>query len=109
MAAQFDLARDAWAAAGRPAPLLTTSFWFAFEEDGVARAQVHRHLRHYMSWLPADLVDAMAPTTGFAGTEDDLLDLLRRLRDLGTDEVQLIPTSDDVAQVDRAAAVLERL
>ena len=107
--AQFDLARAAWTDAGRPSPRLTTSFWFAFEEDGDARAQVHRHLRHYMSWLPTDLVDAMAPTTGFAGTEDDLLDLLRRLRDLGTDEVQLIPTSDDVAQVGRAAAVLERL
>ena len=58
---------------------------------------MHRHLRHYMNWLPADLVDAMAPTTGFAGTAAELRDLLRRLEDVGTDEVHLIPTSSDVA------------
>ncbi len=97
----FDLARVSWAEAGRPAPRLTTSFWFALEETsgGQARAQVHRHLRHYLSWLPADLVDAMAPTTGFAGTVPELIALLRRFEDLGADEVQLIPTSADPAQV----------
>ena len=25
-----------------------------------ARAQVHRHLRRYMNWIPAEYVDAMA-------------------------------------------------
>ena len=69
----FELARSAWAAAGREPPRLTTSFWFALDDgSGNARAQVHRHLRHYMNWLPVDLVDAMAPTTGFAGTEAEL-------------------------------------
>lgn len=100
----FDLARTSWAEASRPAPRLTTSFWFALDDgDGSARTQIHRHLRHYMNWLPADLVDAMAPTTGFAGTESDLRDLLRRLEDIGTDEVHLIPTSSNVSQVDRIA------
>ncbi|SDE18318.1 LLM class flavin-dependent oxidoreductase [Nocardioides lianchengensis] len=101
----FDLARASWAEAGRPAPRLTTSFWFALEETtgGQARAQVHRHLRHYMSWLPASLVDAMAPTTGFAGTVPELVALLRRFEDLGTDEVQLIPTGSAVEQVRRVA------
>lgn len=104
----FDLARSSWAEAGRPAPRLTTSFWFALEETsgGRAREQVHRHLRHYMSWLPADLVDAMAPTTGFAGTVPELVALLRRFEDLGTDEVQLIPTSSAVEQVRRVADAL---
>lgn len=102
--ALFDLARSAWADAGRGTPRLTTSFWFALDDgDGKARAQVHAHLRHYMNWLPADLVDAMAPTTGFAGTEQELRDLLRRLEDVGADEVQLIPTGADVAQVHRVA------
>lgn len=104
----FDLARSAWADAGRGAPRLTTSFWFALDDSGsgVAREQVHRHLRHYMNWLPVDLVDAMAPTTGFAGTGAELRDLLRRLEELGTDEVHLIPTGSDVAQVDAVAALL---
>ncbi|WP_228387591.1 MULTISPECIES: LLM class flavin-dependent oxidoreductase [unclassified Nocardioides] len=106
----FDLARTAWAEAGRGTPRLTTSFWFALEEEAggasEARAQVHRHLRHYMNWLPAGLVDAMAPTTGFAGTTAQLAELLRRFADLGTDEVQLIPTGSSVSQVERVAEVV---
>jgi alkanesulfonate monooxygenase SsuD/methylene tetrahydromethanopterin reductase-like flavin-dependent oxidoreductase (luciferase family) len=109
VAGLFDLARAAWADAGRPAPWLATSFWFAFDDgDGAGRTQVHRHLRHYMNWLPPDLVDAMAPTTGFAGTEADLARLLDRLAEAGTDEVHLIPTGSDVAQVERAAAAISR-
>ncbi|QIG46093.1 LLM class flavin-dependent oxidoreductase [Nocardioides anomalus] len=104
VSALYDVARSAWAEAGRPAPLLTTSFWVALSADrDAARAQVHRHLRHYMDWIPASLVDAMAPTTGFAGTPAELRDLLRRLEDAGTDEVHLIPTSSDVVLVDQVA------
>ncbi len=107
--ALYDVARAAWSEAGRPAPLLTTSFWVALAPSPSAvpeaRAQVHRHLRHYMNWLPPALVDAMAPTTGFAGTAAELRDLLRRLEDIGTDEVHLIPTTSDVAFVDEVAGL----
>lgn len=100
----FELARSAWADAGRPAPRLTTSFWVALDDgDGSGRAQVHRHLRHYMNWLPVDLVDALAPTTGFSGTPSQLRDLLRAFADVGADEVHLIPTGSDVDQVHRIA------
>jgi alkanesulfonate monooxygenase SsuD/methylene tetrahydromethanopterin reductase-like flavin-dependent oxidoreductase (luciferase family) len=103
----FALARAAWAEAGRPAPRLATSFWVALDDgDGSAREQVHRHLRHYMNWLPVELVDAMAPTTGFAGTEAELRDLLRRFEDAGADEVHLIPTHSDVTQVHRIAELV---
>ncbi|BDB43880.1 luciferase [Mycobacterium kiyosense] len=108
----FDVARRAWAQAGKPAPHLATSFWFAFgadSEPGAARTQVHRHLRRYMNWIPAEYVDAMAPATGWAGTEDDLLVVLRRFADAGTDEVQLIPTSSDIGQLRRAADVVAAL
>lgn len=111
----FALARTAWAEAGRPAPWLATSFWFAFD-DGTGgtheaeggRAQVHTHLRRYLNWLPPALVDAMAPTAGFAGSEEDLARLLDRLAEAGADEVHLIPTGSDVAQVERAAAAISR-
>lgn len=110
ISALFDIARGAWADAGRDAPRLTTSFWFALDDgSGSARAQVHAHLRHYMNWIPAEFVDAMAPTTGFAGTEADLSDLLARLADVGCDEVQLIPTSSDLGQVRRAAELVAAL
>jgi len=105
----FDVAREAWAQAGKPKPRLMTSFWFAFGSPEESRAQVHRHLRRYMNWIPAEYVDAMAPTTGWAGTEEQLLDVLRRFSDIGTDEVQLIPTSSDLDQVRRAADVAGRL
>ncbi|THV08786.1 LLM class flavin-dependent oxidoreductase [Nocardioides caeni] len=103
----FDTARTAWAEAGRPAPRLTTSFWFALTETtDDPRGQVHRHLRHYMNWIPAEFVDALAPTAGFAGTLAELGVVLDRFADLGCDEVQLIPTSDDPRQVELVAGLL---
>ncbi|OBA63363.1 luciferase [Mycobacterium sp. 1100029.7] len=105
----YDVARDAWAQAGKPAPHLVTSFWFAFGAPEDSRAQVHRHLRRYLNWIPGEYVDAMAPTTGWAGSEDELLAVLRKFEGIGTDEVQLIPTSSDIDQVRRAADVAARL
>ncbi|GAB2888266.1 LLM class flavin-dependent oxidoreductase [Myroides odoratimimus subsp. xuanwuensis] len=110
----FEQVRAAWAEAGRPAPRLTTSLWFALDDvpgDGVpgegrARAQVDRHLRRYFNWIDPALVEAMLPTTGFAGTGDELLAVLKQLEALGADEVQLIPTGSDVEQVRRVAALL---
>ncbi|TPG31302.1 LLM class flavin-dependent oxidoreductase [Mycolicibacterium hodleri] len=101
----FDVARAAWNDAGRPKPHLATSFWFAIGEGAEPRAQVHRHLRRYMNWIPADFVDAMAPTTGWAGGDDDLLAVLRRFEAIGTDEVHLIPTSSSTDQLRRVADV----
>lgn len=99
----FELAREVWP---QP-PLIATSTWFAIDDgDGSARRQVHRHLRHYMNWLPPDLVDALAATTGFAGTEKELAVMLRKVEDLGADELHLIPTSSDLTQVERVAALL---
>jgi alkanesulfonate monooxygenase SsuD/methylene tetrahydromethanopterin reductase-like flavin-dependent oxidoreductase (luciferase family) len=101
----FDVARAAWAEAGKPTPHLMTSFWFAFGPPGQARTQVHRHLLRYMNWIPAEHVDAMAPMTGWAGSEEELLAVLRKFDEIGTDEVQLIPTSSDLDQLRRAADV----
>ncbi len=101
----FDVARAAWAQAGKPKPHLVTSFWFAFGTPEQSRAQVHRHLRRYMNWIPGEYVDAMAPMTGWAGGEDELTAVLRKFEEIGADEVQLIPTSADVDQLRRAADV----
>lgn len=101
----FEVGRTAWAQAGKPAPHLATSFWFALGRPGEARAQIHRHLRHYMNWIPSEIVDAMAPMTGFAGTEDQLAEVLRGFAAIGTSEIHLIPTSSDLDQLRRAADV----
>lgn len=105
----FDVARAAWAEAGKPKPQLATSFWFAIGSQDDARAQVHAHLRRYMNWIPAEYVDAMAPMTGWAGSEEELVAVLRRFADIGTDEVHLIPTSSDIGQLRRAAEVAAEL
>jgi alkanesulfonate monooxygenase SsuD/methylene tetrahydromethanopterin reductase-like flavin-dependent oxidoreductase (luciferase family) len=103
----FDVARAAWAEAGKRKPHLATSFWFALGDGDDARAQMHRHLRHYMNWIPSEYVDAMAPTTGWAGTEDELLEVLGKFAAIGTDEVHLIPTSSDIDQARRVAGVVQ--
>ncbi|MCV7386204.1 LLM class flavin-dependent oxidoreductase [Mycolicibacter longobardus] len=95
----FDVARDAWRQAGRAKPHLATSFWFALGDRDAARDQVRRHLLRYMNWIPAEYVEAMAPTTGWAGSEDELAEVLRRFEAMGTDEVHLIPTSSDLGQL----------
>ncbi len=103
----FDVARDAWAQVGKPAPHLATSFWFAVGPPKPARLQVHEHLRRYMNWIPADFVDAIAPTTGWAGSQDQLATTLRAFEAIGTDEIHLIPTSADLGQLRQVADVVE--
>jgi len=103
----FDIARTSWAEAGKRKPHLATSFWFALGDADDARAQVHRHLRRYMNWIPADYVDAMAPTTGWAGSENELLGVLRKFEDIGADEIHLIPTSSNIDQLRRVADVVK--
>jgi len=103
----FDVARLAWADAGKPVPYLATSFWFALGPAEQARDQVRTHLRRYMNWIPAEYVDAMAPGTGWSGSQDELAATLRAFEAIGTDEVHLIPTSSDLDQVRRVADVVE--
>ena len=103
----FDVARAAWASAGKPKPHLATSFWFAIGDGAGPREQVHDHLRRYMNWIPVEYVDAIAPTTGWAGTDDELVEVLRRFQAIGTDEVHLIPTSSNIDQLRRVADVVK--
>ena len=50
----------------------------------------------------------MAPTTGWAGNEDELLDVLHKFEAIGTDEIHLIPTSSDIDQLRRIADVAQQ-
>ena len=100
----FDLARSVFKEEGRPAPRLATAFWFAIGDN--ARPQVQKHLRHYMNWIDKAALEAMLPTVGFAGTATELKEVLKRIAELGADETVLIPTSDDIDQVKRAADII---
>ena len=59
-----------------------------------------------MNWIPAQVVDTIAPSTGWAGSDDDLLAVLHKFQDIGTDEVHLIPTSSNIDQLRRVAEVV---
>ena len=48
----------------------------------------------------------MAPATGWAGTEEQLAEVLRAFAAVGTSEVHLIPTSSDIDQLRRVADVV---
>lgn len=100
----FDMVRNAWVDAGRAKPHLGTSFWFALDDGG--RAQLETHLKRYFTWVDPAARDAIAASAGFAGTVQELKDMLRRIEDTGADEVQLIPTHSNVDQVHRIADVI---
>ncbi len=103
----FDVARASWAETDKPKPHLATSFWFALGDGDEPRAQIHLHLRRYMNWIAPQYVDAMAPTTGWAGNDHELHDVLGKFDAIGTDELYLIPTSANLDEVRRVADVVK--
>jgi alkanesulfonate monooxygenase SsuD/methylene tetrahydromethanopterin reductase-like flavin-dependent oxidoreductase (luciferase family) len=102
----FETARAAWREAGRPAPELTTSFWFALGPS--ARAQMDEYLRRYLDFLGPDLAEKLLPTVKVT-SEAKLRQTLRALRDVGTDEAILVPTTLDPEEVERVADVFAGL
>lgn len=101
LAEVFKVARQEWAEGGRPEPRLAAAFWFALDETAPrgARAQIEEHLREYVDWTPSAFLEDLVGKAGYAGPVAGLRTMLRRIEALGADEVTLIPTSTDVAQV----------
>ena len=52
-----------------------------------------------------DIAESLAKTAGIAGNEKSLKDLLVKIKDLGADDVLLVPTSADIEQLKRATEV----
>ena len=100
-AGAFDTARTAWRDAGRPVPELTTSFWSALGPG--ARAQRDQYLRRYLDFLGPALAERLLPTVRVTSPERLRDARLHALRDLGTDEAILVPTTLDPDEVDRVA------
>jgi alkanesulfonate monooxygenase SsuD/methylene tetrahydromethanopterin reductase-like flavin-dependent oxidoreductase (luciferase family) len=96
----FTCARDAWRDARRPPPEFVTSFWFALGPS--AREQMDDYLRRYLAFLGADVAEKLLPTVQVLSAAK-LRETLRAMRDLGTDEVILVPTTLDPDEIDRVA------
>lgn len=100
----FDLARKYWKRAEREQPpRLLTSFWFALGRD--AREQLDRYLHLYLNFLGEDLAKKLAKSVR-CDTAQALADMVRRVEDTGADELSLVPTTADPAELDRVAEAL---
>lgn len=105
----FGAAREAWAVEGRT-PRLVASTWFAVDDraPGRAREQMSEHLRDYIDWTTPTFLAELLPRAGMVGTAVGIADGLRRFEDLGIDELNLMPTSVDLAQLDVLAEAVEK-
>lgn len=94
--AAFGAIRDAWAAAGRTEPpRLSTSFWYSLDDGAESlRAYAYRYLEVF-GHEGAEMMAAMTTAAGI----DAIADGLARLEAAGCDEVYLVPTSTDPAQL----------
>ncbi len=104
---RFDAARESWRSAGREAPpKLITGFWFALGSD--PDEQIASYLERYLAFMGEGSGRALAPNIS-ARSPEALRDALMLCRELGADEVLLVPTSSDPAEADRAAEVIASL
>ena len=100
------LAVNSWEAAGRStSPTLWTSCWVALGDDAAPR--LFAYARKYLGVFGADFADALAAMCTVAG-EDHLLAALDNAAAAGYEEIQLVPTSSDLAELERITAVVNK-
>jgi alkanesulfonate monooxygenase SsuD/methylene tetrahydromethanopterin reductase-like flavin-dependent oxidoreductase (luciferase family) len=104
VAEKFELARAAWAAAGRAkAPRLVTGFWFALGADG--GEQMGTYLERYLRFMGEDAGRNLLPHC-IATSRDGVKKALQICRDAGAEEVVLSPTTTDPDEVHRLADLI---
>lgn len=105
VATTFATVRDAWVAAGRAdRPWLATSCWFALGDGATDR--LHGYARNYLATFGDAAASAMA---GLCRLDDGgrLREVLVALDEAGCDEFVLVPTTDDVAELDRLERAID--
>jgi alkanesulfonate monooxygenase SsuD/methylene tetrahydromethanopterin reductase-like flavin-dependent oxidoreductase (luciferase family) len=99
--------RAAWIAAGRTdAPFVMTSWWIALGPDPLA--QLHAYARHYLGVFGPSLASALAASCTSAGP-DAVRAAVEAAAAAGYDEIQLVPTVTDLAQLDQLTDLLSDL
>lgn len=103
MQLQFDAARRAWQARGRPTPWLGTGFWYALGPN--AREQLDQYLDRYLNFMvpvARDNVKQICVVT----TSHALKEAVQQAKDAGADDVLLVPTTSDPDDVHRVQDIL---
>lgn len=99
-------ATRAWTDARRNvAPRMWTSWWFALGEGAAERLRAYA--MSYLGVFGPELAGALADSCSVS-SEDALLRGLEAAQTAGYEEVQLVPTTADLAELDRLAAVISR-
>jgi alkanesulfonate monooxygenase SsuD/methylene tetrahydromethanopterin reductase-like flavin-dependent oxidoreductase (luciferase family) len=101
-----DTAEAAWRDSGRAEkPYFIGGFWYSLADDSKSR------LKDYVFNYLKVFGDSQAEATAASMTrhnEANIVDALTGLRDLGVDELFLVPATADIAEVERIESVLVR-
>ncbi|MGA4544787.1 LLM class flavin-dependent oxidoreductase [Uniformispora flossi] len=96
--------RAAWTEAGRTdKPHLSTSIWYALGPD--AETRLHTYAFDYLRIFGDELATAMADSATIH-TPKALREAVDTIRDAGFDELFLVPTTTDPAELDRTREAL---
>ncbi len=107
VAAAFEEVRAAWREAAAPrtdTPRLVTGFWYALGADGEER--LARYAFEYLRVFGEKRARAMAARCRISSVER-FRACVNAIRELGADELILVPTSSDPAELDRTVDALE--
>ncbi len=98
--------REAWAAAGRTeAPHVSASIWYALGPG--AEDRLRGYVYRYMRIMGDDLANAFA-ASATCSTAAALAHAVEAAADAGCDELFLVPTTADIAELHRASDALGR-
>jgi alkanesulfonate monooxygenase SsuD/methylene tetrahydromethanopterin reductase-like flavin-dependent oxidoreductase (luciferase family) len=104
VARAFEAVRAAWSEVGvETAPRLVTGFWYALGED--AEAHLHRYAYEYLRIFGDVPARAMAARCRISSVER-FRACVDEIRALGADELILVPTTTDPAELDRTVEAL---
>lgn len=102
--AAFSRVREAWRDAGRSdAPHISASLWYALGDGADERLRAYGH--SYLRIFGDEIAAAMASSLSTASPEA-LRDAVDTLGELGCDELFLVPTTTDIAELDRTRDAL---
>ncbi len=104
LADTIETAKGWWAAAGGATPRISTSVWFALGDDAPDRLSAYA--ASYMAIFGED-TESFARSAVTASSSDALAHIAADCEAAGVDELYLVPTTADVAEVERAAEALK--
>jgi alkanesulfonate monooxygenase SsuD/methylene tetrahydromethanopterin reductase-like flavin-dependent oxidoreductase (luciferase family) len=100
----FAAMRESWTAAGRPGrPWLAVACYYALGPKAADGLQAY--VRHYLDFVGADFAAARAHSITTI-TADGVTAAARQLKDIGADELILVPTIADIEQIERLMDVV---